>query len=348
MKCDKIMALLDGYLDGELSATDSETVKNHLGECPACAGELAELRRVAELVGRLPVMPAPAALMERLRQNLERAPGQALYTARPFYRYRWLAASLVSVAALILVVFTVMIQLRQPALSPDRTGPAPETAAADGARQISISALDVGDAVEKIYRLAALNFGDAVVEKAGARAEKTEDSLILSNKANSPEPTRMQILKVTLPLSRRDEFIRQVRAGVSDKTALSKVLEESSADLEKGRMADKGPSGAIGGYAGAPPEKDKDAEGMSGGLVKSRGAREALKAERETAVSAPAAPGSPGSPAGGALPERSFHLEPVRPSGAESEMLHESVIRQALANPEILVEITIIVEPEIK
>ena len=54
-------ALLNAYLDGELSGTRLQELQRHLAECEPCRNELSELRQVSELLQAAPMpefMPA--------------------------------------------------------------------------------------------------------------------------------------------------------------------------------------------------------------------------------------------------------------------------------------------------
>lgn len=50
MDCGQCSENLTAYLDGELSAVDSDRVRSHLSACKACAGELDELREAAHFI----------------------------------------------------------------------------------------------------------------------------------------------------------------------------------------------------------------------------------------------------------------------------------------------------------
>jgi|GEM_PF-5932819 len=58
MNCSKAESLLSSYLDGEMSASDLRSLREHLNGCSCCASELEGLRRVKSLVGSMgtPVM----------------------------------------------------------------------------------------------------------------------------------------------------------------------------------------------------------------------------------------------------------------------------------------------------
>ena len=52
MKCEACQSVLEEYFDGELPAKRAAEVRAHLGVCPACAAEMAELRQAHELYAR--------------------------------------------------------------------------------------------------------------------------------------------------------------------------------------------------------------------------------------------------------------------------------------------------------
>ncbi len=80
MKCEACQSILEEYFDGELPAKAGTEVRAHLGACPACAAELAEMRQAHELYARyergLDVTPALWAGIEA-RIKAERPEGAA-------------------------------------------------------------------------------------------------------------------------------------------------------------------------------------------------------------------------------------------------------------------------------
>jgi hypothetical protein len=61
MNCAQTVEQLDGFIDGELSASDANTVRNHLRGCEACSAILASRRALQERLrgfGRGAAMPA--------------------------------------------------------------------------------------------------------------------------------------------------------------------------------------------------------------------------------------------------------------------------------------------------
>lgn len=93
MDCPTCEAMVDAYLDGELSITESASFEQALGGCPECRRRLETAQTVRRLLRELPAEPAP----ELLRRRLERAVaanGAAIGAVRAGERregLRWLA-----------------------------------------------------------------------------------------------------------------------------------------------------------------------------------------------------------------------------------------------------------------
>jgi anti-sigma factor RsiW len=94
MNCHEAMALLPTYSDGELDAVQSAAMEKHVLGCPECGAQrdaLSTLR--ARIRNEAPYYAAPAALQERVRALLARAPRAAARTPRPTReRWSWLSA----------------------------------------------------------------------------------------------------------------------------------------------------------------------------------------------------------------------------------------------------------------
>jgi hypothetical protein len=69
---------LSAFLDGECHAGERETVEQHLQGCPACSGQLEELRLLARATADQEIPPVPAGLVERISQRLDEDPGVAV------------------------------------------------------------------------------------------------------------------------------------------------------------------------------------------------------------------------------------------------------------------------------
>jgi anti-sigma factor RsiW len=51
--CREAVALMAGYLDGELSAADRRRLEAHLAQCPHCSEYLAQVRITIEALGHV-------------------------------------------------------------------------------------------------------------------------------------------------------------------------------------------------------------------------------------------------------------------------------------------------------
>ena len=88
----KLRELLSAYIDGEVSASETLRVEEHLARCQECQGELASLRSTVGLLRRLPEMAVPRSF------SLSEAPQR-----RPTPTIVWTARLATSVAAVLLV-----------------------------------------------------------------------------------------------------------------------------------------------------------------------------------------------------------------------------------------------------
>lgn len=93
MDCPTCEAMVDAYVDGELSASESVAFERALEPCPECAKRLETARAMSRLLRELPAEPAPDLLRARIERELRPA-------ARPAKNYRWLAMA----ASLIIAV----------------------------------------------------------------------------------------------------------------------------------------------------------------------------------------------------------------------------------------------------
>jgi hypothetical protein len=81
MKCGEIEGILPGYLDGALTAEERKRVDEHLAQCPACRGCLADLKKAVALAGDMEKIEPPAGftrdIMARVKEEAagKRAPG---------------------------------------------------------------------------------------------------------------------------------------------------------------------------------------------------------------------------------------------------------------------------------
>jgi anti-sigma factor RsiW len=91
MDCPTCEAMVDAYVDGELSATESAAFEQALLACPECRRRLERARAMSSLLRELPVDPVPDLLRARIERELRAIAG------RPRARLRWsaMAASLI-------------------------------------------------------------------------------------------------------------------------------------------------------------------------------------------------------------------------------------------------------------
>jgi anti-sigma factor (TIGR02949 family) len=75
--CEETIRRLDDYLDRELTPHEMQLVQEHLEVCALCASEYAfEARALERLRAKLQRIPAPADLLTKVSQALERGRGE--------------------------------------------------------------------------------------------------------------------------------------------------------------------------------------------------------------------------------------------------------------------------------
>jgi len=62
---------LSAYHDGEVSGAEREALEAHLAQCPACAAELARLRRLSSLLAQAERPKMPAGVLDRLHRSAD-------------------------------------------------------------------------------------------------------------------------------------------------------------------------------------------------------------------------------------------------------------------------------------
>jgi anti-sigma factor RsiW len=72
MRCDRVQEWLGAYRDGELSASERDSVSAHLATCKACSAILADDDRIGLSLKRQGRIPAPPALARRVSAVLDR------------------------------------------------------------------------------------------------------------------------------------------------------------------------------------------------------------------------------------------------------------------------------------
>ncbi len=103
--CEKFQDRFSDFIDRELNPEDWRGLEQHLEQCPECRQELRMLRLTTEAVRKLPVLPAPADFLIKLRQKMAREPGPV--QAGVFRQAtRWMIARPSLIAAGFVLVFS--------------------------------------------------------------------------------------------------------------------------------------------------------------------------------------------------------------------------------------------------
>ncbi len=71
MNCRDLAELLIDYIAGELPPDQAEHIRQHLEFCPPCVYYIETYQLTIKLTRKLPPVPPPAALLERLRAAVE-------------------------------------------------------------------------------------------------------------------------------------------------------------------------------------------------------------------------------------------------------------------------------------
>src|SRR5260370_23577233 len=96
MDCPTCEAMVDAYVDGELTASESTAFERALESCPECRRRLEAARMMSGLLRELPAEPAPDLLRARIERELRTIAG-ASRVRLPGAGMRWgaMAASLI-------------------------------------------------------------------------------------------------------------------------------------------------------------------------------------------------------------------------------------------------------------
>jgi anti-sigma factor (TIGR02949 family) len=94
MDCPTCEAMVDAYVDGELSASESADFERSLAACPECRRRLESARAMSGLLRDMPAEPAPDLLRARIERELRAIAG------RPREHMRWVAMAASIVVAL--------------------------------------------------------------------------------------------------------------------------------------------------------------------------------------------------------------------------------------------------------
>jgi anti-sigma factor RsiW len=66
MKCDELVELVTGYLDGTLDPETERRFVAHLGECDGCDRYLDQIRHTVHTLANLPAQSLPGQARDRL------------------------------------------------------------------------------------------------------------------------------------------------------------------------------------------------------------------------------------------------------------------------------------------
>ena len=113
MRCEKVVAQLSAFLDGELAPREAERIRAHIESCPDCRRERRTLERTARLVRDLPQTAAPEDLHDRVMAKINAAPVIAAVPRSGFSRrVLWPAAAAVVLACLIGLLSPTLLRSR--------------------------------------------------------------------------------------------------------------------------------------------------------------------------------------------------------------------------------------------
>lgn len=109
MDCARVRDQLDAWLDGELSSSSSDALKQHLTACAACEAELRLERRIRSALSSCPQFDTPPRVIETILDQTLRAASARRHLAALFAVARrplWITAA---VACCLLIATTLSI-----------------------------------------------------------------------------------------------------------------------------------------------------------------------------------------------------------------------------------------------
>jgi anti-sigma factor RsiW len=71
-ECRQVLASVSAYLDGDLDASDCQSIETHCRECAHCADVIAGLRETVGLCRKAGSAPVPEAVRQRARASVRR------------------------------------------------------------------------------------------------------------------------------------------------------------------------------------------------------------------------------------------------------------------------------------
>jgi predicted anti-sigma-YlaC factor YlaD len=94
MRCSKAIHLIDLKLDGELSASNSRALNQHLDKCPACKAWLSEAAKLNIMLSASPDIAVPAWVHAQIMDKVKK-----LETAKPSFSRRFKLATVTATLA---------------------------------------------------------------------------------------------------------------------------------------------------------------------------------------------------------------------------------------------------------
>jgi anti-sigma factor RsiW len=95
MDCPTCEAMVDAYVDGELTATESADFERALEGCPECRKRLDSARALSGLLRELPAEPASDLLRARVERELRTIAGRPRERTRQWTQWSAMAASVI-------------------------------------------------------------------------------------------------------------------------------------------------------------------------------------------------------------------------------------------------------------
>jgi len=138
MLCEQVIHQIDDYLDLTLGQDEAGSVRQHIGACTRCQGQLEQAKRLRSLLHALPVTGPSEGFFE---QAMEKARQHAAQQKRR----RWTLASGGALAASFALIFAVglfMPNMRQTPLSPNLI---PQDAVSQGIAKVPGISIALGE-----------------------------------------------------------------------------------------------------------------------------------------------------------------------------------------------------------
>lgn len=110
MRCEAVLDLIEPFIDDEVDGEVAQRLRNHLADCPSCAGEAEAARRILTELRSLPEFGLPPAVIKRVNFHISGELDNAGALSRVNRRINWLAAA----AAVLVAVGAVTFSNRQP------------------------------------------------------------------------------------------------------------------------------------------------------------------------------------------------------------------------------------------